>query len=212
MLQDILFFENTPDDTHCFQASLKMILKYFLPEKDYSFEELDQITSKKEGLWTWPLAGVVWIQNSGFTVKNIECFDYNKFIEVGGPYITEKYGSEIGEAQIKNSDIEQERILAKIFLEKVETEIRIPKKEDIINLINDGYVVTINLNAKMLNNQEGYAGHSVVMTGFDSSNFRFHDPGVPGIENRWVSFDIFEKAWAYPNEEAKNILAFKLTS
>ena len=208
--QDIPFFENTPDNTHCFQAAFKMVLKYFLPEEDFSFEELDKITAKKEGLWTWPLAGVVWMQERGFEVKSIDRFNLHKFIEKGGQYIIDEYGSEVGEAQIKNSDIEQERRLAKQFLDLVETEVRIPQKEDILSLMERGYVVTINLNAKVLNNKEGYSGHSVVITGLDAEKIFLHDPGVPGVANRGISYDTFEKAWAYPHKEAKNILAFKL--
>ena len=48
------FYTNTSDDTHCYQAGLKMILKYFIPDKDFSWEELDKFTAKVEDLWTWP--------------------------------------------------------------------------------------------------------------------------------------------------------------
>ena len=94
----------------------------------------------------------------------------------------------------------------------VDTEIRIPQKEDIIQLMEAGYVVIINLNSSALASEEGYAGHSVVMTGFDDTDFVLHNPGIPGKEHQRVAFSLFEKAWAYPNQNAKNILAFKLSN
>lgn len=44
IIQNVPFYSNTPDDTHCFQAVLKMVLKYFQPEKYYSFEQLDKLS------------------------------------------------------------------------------------------------------------------------------------------------------------------------
>ena len=208
--QDIPFYENTSDDTHCFQASFRMVLKYFLPEKDFTFKELDDITAKKESLWTWPFAGSIWMRENNFEVKSIDCFNFQMFIEKGGQYIIDEYGAEVGEAQIKNSNIAQERKFAKKFLSCIETEARIPQKEDIQILMSDGYINIVNLNVRALNGREGYAGHSIVITGFDDLGFWFHDPGLPGIKNRYITSDIFEKAWSYPSDKAKNILAFRL--
>jgi hypothetical protein len=55
------FYSNTADGTHCFQAGLKMILKHFIPEKDLTFEGLDKISMKIDGLWTWPIAALIWM-------------------------------------------------------------------------------------------------------------------------------------------------------
>jgi len=49
-----------------------------------------------------------------------------------------------------------------------------------------------------------------MMKGFDDNNFIINDPGLSAQENRLIRFELFEKAWAYPNEKAKNIMAFKL--
>ena len=67
-----------------------------------------------------------------------------------------------------------------------------------------------NVNSHKLNNEKGYAGHYVVMKGYSETGFVLHDPGLPAQENRFVNFEDFEKAWAYPNKKARNIIAFKL--
>lgn len=203
------FYPNTSDDTHCFQAVLKMILKYFYPEEDYSWQELDRKTAKVESLWTWPMAGILWLKEKGLYIRLIDPFDYKKFVEIGGQYLIDEYGDEVGNEQIQHSDIEQERELTKQYIEKVGIEKRIPELIEIKDYLEAGYLVGCNVNSKKLNRQEGYVGHFVIVKGFDDNRLIIHDPGLPPLENRKVGFATFEKAWAYPNEKAKNIMAFK---
>ena len=203
------FYPNTPDGTHCFQASIKSVLKFFWPEKDFSWEELEKITAKKEGLWTWLMAGLIWLQNQGFEVKNVEIFDYGKFIESPEEYLKEFWGEEIAKIQIEHCEINQEVEYAKKFLEEVFTEKRVPSVDDIKNLLKDGYLIICNVNSRTLNDKPGYAGHFVVVKGFNENNFIIHDPGLPPQENRVVPFEKFETAWAYPDEKSKNIIAFR---
>ena len=55
------FYSNTKDNTHCFQAVIKMIAETYWPDESYSWDELDVLTQKKVGMWTWPMAGYVWL-------------------------------------------------------------------------------------------------------------------------------------------------------
>ena len=59
------------------------------------------------------------------------------------------------------------------------------------------------VNSRALNNKEGYLGHSIVIIGYTNQEFVLHDPGLPPLENRRVAYELFEKAWAYPDEKAK---------
>jgi hypothetical protein len=209
---NVPFYSNTPDDTHCFQAGLKMMLKYFMPEKDFSWEELDKVTAKVEGLWTWPIAGILWLKKMGFDVVDIEIFDYQKFADEGEKCLFEFYGQEVGKEQVAHSDIAQERKLAKELSEAHMVQLRLPTIEDITDLLRDGYLIGCMLNSKALNGKVGYVGHSVVIKGVYENQLILHDPGLPPLENRKVDFTVFEKAWAYPDEKAKNILAAKIKS
>ncbi len=204
------FYSNTADNTHCFQAVFKMVLKYFLPEKEFSWEELEKITAKVDGLWTWPTAGILWMKENGFETKDIESFDFERFISDGGKYLIEEFGEEVGNAQIFHSDIKQERELAKKLIKYGSTEKRIPTIDDIKNLFREGYLIMCNVNSKALNSKEGYSGHAILIIGFDKDKLIVHDPGLLPIKDREVPFEIFEKAWAYPQEKSKNIIAFRL--
>lgn len=211
IIKNVPFYPNSSDNTHCFQAGLKMILKFFMPDKDFSFEELDKISMKKEGLWTWPMAALIWMQENGFDVVDIEIFDYRRFIDEGEMYLSEEFGEEVCAAQVKNSDIDQEREISMKFLEEIVIKKEIPKTEDIMELMRNGYIVAVNVNSKALSGKSGYDGHFIVIVGFDNDNFVIHDPGLPGVRNKKVPFEVFERAWAYPDERAKNITAFRMS-
>jgi len=204
------FYENTPDDTHCFQATLKMVLKYFYPEEEYSRKKLEKITAKVEGLGTWPYAGLIWLSRKGMEVINIEDFDTQRFIDEGGKYLIAEFGEETGRAQIEHSDIKQEQKIARQFIKIINVQKRVPELEEIKKFLKEGYIIICNINSRALNLEKGYVGHFIVIKGFEENSFKIHDPGLPGIENRKIEFSIFEKAWAYPNEKAKNIMAFRL--
>jgi len=126
MQKEVPFYSNTPDNTHCFQAALKMIIGYFWPDENYSWQELDKHTAKVEGLWTWQMAGLIWLKEKGLEVKNIESFDYSKFIELGGQYLIEEYGEGVGKSQIEHSNISQELEIAKKFIQLIETKKKFP--------------------------------------------------------------------------------------
>ena len=71
MKKEIPYFKQ-PDNTHCFQACLKMVLKYFFPEKEFTFEELDKITDKPKDKWTWSCTALVELKNIGLKIKQME--------------------------------------------------------------------------------------------------------------------------------------------
>lgn len=204
------FYPNTPDDTHCWQASLKMVLKYFEPKKDFSWEELDKITAKKENLDTWPSEGMLWLANHGYTVKVIESFNYLRFSQEGKNYIYSEFGEEVGKAQQEHADIDQGVQLAKQFISKSLWTDRVPDVEEIKNLLKEKYLVICNVNTAKMNNKNGYAGHFVVVKGFDDNHLALHDPGLPPSRERIVEDDTFNDAWGFPNEKARNIKAIKL--
>lgn len=206
---EVPFYSNTPDNLHCFQAVFKMVLKYFKPDKEFTWEELDKITAKVEGLWTWPTAGLLWLHSNGFEVKTIDPFDNNEFIKHKGQYLIDLMGEEVGRAQIENSDIDQEVRHTKIFVRTIQPEERIPNIDDIKELLQKGYLVICNINPYVLNDKTGYSGHFVLIKGLEGETFFLHDPGLPAYENRQVAIEKFEQAWAYPDKNAKNIMALK---
>lgn len=87
---NIPFFANTSDNSHCFQASLMSVLSYFgEPNRKFSFSGLDEITGRVEGMGTWPQQTMIWMKKIGYEVRDIEYFDYSRFVELGVDYLIE---------------------------------------------------------------------------------------------------------------------------
>ena len=204
------FFDNAPDDTHCVQSCYKMLLKYFEPSREYTWEELEKITGKDPGMYTWPMTGLIWLTKNGYEVKYIEDFDYEKFKHFGKKYLVEKYGKESANSSEKHSNISNEMVKTDDFLKFVKVENRIPEIFEIIKYIEKGYLVIAMVNYKSLHNKEGFNGHAVLIIGFDEENLILHDPGLPGIANLEVSYEQFIKGWSYPDNTVNNITAIKI--
>jgi hypothetical protein len=188
------------------------VIKYFDPQKSCTIEEMDSISAKVPGKWTWPTAAMLWMIENGYEIRLIEDFDYALFAEKGKDYIIDKCGKEVGEAQIKNSIIDREQELARKFAKFNLVERRLPVFEDIEILLNGGYLIICNINAAALNRQKGYSGHFVVVYKFSRKTITIHDPGLPPRPSLEVPLELFEKAWAYPSESEKNLLAIRKRS
>lgn len=207
---DITLYPNAPDSTHCVQACYKMILKHFLPEQDYTWEQLDEMTAKQDGKWTWPMAGLCWFSENGFDVEYIEKFDYQAFYDRQEEYLVEHFGEEVAKAQIENSDIPLERKWTKKFIETINSENRIPTYEDMKNLLDQGYLLAVMVDYRALHNLEGYAGHCVVINGYTDTHLYMNDPDSPTGKEMLITYEQFEKGWTVSGENAKNIAAIRL--
>lgn len=189
-----------------------MILKYFFPERNFSWEELDKITGKRESeLWTWPTLSFIKMQELGFEVKNIGIFDYDEFVKRGINYLKDTYDDNVAEKQRQNSDINYEIENAKKLKNLIKKEKRIAGIKDISKLITKGYLVECSINSMALAGREGYRSHSVLVVDTEEDHITLHDPGPPPMPFRRVTIDDFNGAWAYPCENSKNVTAFRLS-
>lgn len=193
-IKDVPFFGNTRDNIHCYQASMRMVLKYFLPKKNFTWKELERLSAKKEGKWTWPTQMLINLQKMGFDVVVIDAFDFDQFIKKGEKFFFDVWSKEMAEAQIKNSDVEHERKLFKEFKKHITVKKRKATLGDIRNLLKKGYLVEAGVNSAALNERKGYAGHSVLIYKIDAKNVYLHDPGLPPLPNRKISRNVFKKA------------------
>lgn len=209
MKKHIPFYAN-PDDTQCYQAALRTILKYYMPDKEFSWQELQKLTDKQEGYWTWPQRGVINLHKMGFEIIEIDTFDTKRFIEEGKGYLVEKFGKDVAKESVDHTkDLKHEQETCKEYLGLKIKHKRLPDLSDIKKYLDNGYLVGVNINSRILNSREGYSGHFVVVYEYDDENLYLQDPGPPPTANRKVPYDLFTKAWEYPNEQMKNLTAFR---
>lgn len=185
-----------------------MVLKFFLPEKMFTYKQLDEMTGFKKDLWTWSNKGMVALAKMGFTVEGIQDFDIEEFARRGEPMLMDYFGDEAGSEQIFRSDIPSEQKIAKEYIQYIHHQNRIPTLNDIVSYLKNGFLIICNVNAQKLYGIDGYVAHDVVVFNV-LDTVLIHDPGLPRYKNRKVTKSIFEKAWAYPDEKAKNIIAIK---
>ncbi len=189
------FFQNTADDTHCAQATVRMIRKYFEPQLDFTWDELDRGTGKTGLHATWRMAGLIWLQSEGYDVQVIETLDYAAFAHAGVAYLSKVYTPEAVEFEMIWTDLPLERERAKTFTDLVSIQKRSPTQADIEQFLLQGYLVQVTLNRNRLNGWPGYHGHAVLVKGYDASSFIGHDPGLPAIPNRVIDRETFEASW-----------------
>lgn len=187
-----------------------MILKHFTNRDVPEWNEWCKITGFEPGKGTWPTASLLWFNQNGFDVKHIELFDFNELTQNGVKYLREHFNPDQVEWIIDHTNIEVEQERAKLIAAESICEHRAPKIDDIKAFIDNGYLIRAHVNARTLNNREGYVGHSIVVFSYDNNGFVIHDPGLPAKPNRHVPYDTFEKAFFTDGPESGELDAIKL--
>ena len=201
IIDNVPFISNTPDDTRCLQAAYMSIAKYFDPSFDYPMDDWATITGYEEGLGTWANAGLVWFSEHGYDVKHYETFDFKEFITSPREYMIQIHGQKAGNWGYEHTNVPKEIERMKDLLYANIVENREPSIEDIKIGLNEGYLPRVTINAYALDNEAGYEGHAVVITGYDDDFIILHDPGLPAFANRKIAIDVFLKAWSDQQKE-----------
>jgi hypothetical protein len=207
---DVPFYPNDETNKHCFQATIHMVLGYFMPEHDFTMNELVRLSGSVDGMATWPSRMLLELDGMGFDIVMVEGFDGRDFIKRGAEYLRDTFGGDTAEWQIANSDIEKERSdYQQLYDRGIDLEKRIPDLEDIRRYMSDGYLVKCTVNSRRLGGMNGYVGHSVLVLSVSDDGVELHNPGLPACPNQKVSSETFNAAWAYPNDSAKSLIAVR---
>ena len=87
---NIPLYENDADGNRCLQACVGMVAEYFTGEK-YSLDELDKLTGRKDGKWTYTAQGVVALHDLGFKAVYYSAHDASLYVQ-GEKYIRKTFG------------------------------------------------------------------------------------------------------------------------
>jgi len=193
---DVPFVENLDDK--CVPAVIGMVLQYFMPEKNFTTEDFIKFTGYRQGKGTWSAESMLNLLLQGFETEWIEDFDNQAFIKNPEGYLATILDDEAFRWQVANSNLklEAERI-QKYISTGHKIKHRKGTKEDIKKLLDDGWLVRLEVNARTLADKDGYEGHSVLVIGYDDKNIDIHNPdGVDGNKpNQTVAWGKLEHAW-----------------
>lgn len=208
-MKNVPFFSNTDDDTHCVQAVFRMALKYFLPKSDFSWQELDRMSKKQPAKGTWWFPMIAEFKKLGINSTYIEAFDYQKYFVEGDSYLEAFYGKETATWFATKSNIKDVRNLIPEFLSGTDLINRPATLTDIIDLLDDGWLVGAEINTKILLGQPGFNGHMVLIYDHKDNDFIVHDPGLPARPHRPIDKQKFSQSWMYSGPEKAALVAFK---
>ena len=174
-----------PDSMRCGQAVILMILNHFIPEKNWTYEEADQICYYKDGIHTWDTAPIKGMIERGFEVVHFCRFDPDKYLANPTGYLSEYYDQKTVDYMLKYGGID-ESIQIENELKNVEHYVHF--KEDwqwnnVAKLLAEGYLILTWVNARKLYSSnkpnENVSGHFVLLFDYDEK-FQYvmlHDGG-----------------------------------
>ena len=195
-MREIKFYPNHPDGMHCGQAVFRSLFHYFFDE-DLSWEQIDKIAKNIPGKGAWTMAAEIELSKRGVEVVNIEPFDYERFYQEGIDYLHSHFNNETVEYYLERSNLLSVKDDIPTFLRLVHHETRRASIEDIDTMLEKGYLIGAEINARTLNNKPGFALHYVLIRAGYAGSYNINDPGggsAPPIENRTVSKADFMRA------------------
>lgn len=210
-------YHANPSDSHCSQACLRMGYEYFNPDKEWSWEELDDLTGHVEGLLTWNMKGYIETAKMGYDVVVYDPLDYVEFVKRPKEYISEKFNPAYAEENFRLSDITRAVADAKDLLATKGLNIypRSYELDEYRNLLDSGYLVTTWVDGAILYGWTNRCWpHSILVFGYDENGIVAHDPGGEDVANqkpnRHIAWDVFETANKINDKsERGEILAFR---
>jgi len=172
-----------PGSTRCGPSIILMILKHFLPEKEWTFDDADRICGYIEGKWTWSTACIPAMIELGFEAINFSTFDNNAFIENPEQYLVQQFGPEKAKINIDKCDIPMiVDILKTAKGSPYETTVsRNWQWDDVDRLLSAGYLLFtwVNSRALLCRQDESFSGHFVLVYGYNPEKkyVLYHDAG-----------------------------------
>ncbi len=194
---DIPVFPNCDLETHCVQATLQMVLKWFFPERRYTLAELDIATSHEPDGLTWDYAVLLFLAEQGLDVLYIDPFDIRSFACDGAAYLRSIWDHDRYAFEDLNANLTLVQQQAGSVLEALNTITlvqSVASMHELEALHASGWLIMAQNNSYVLDGEEGFDGHYVLLTGFTHDEIIFNDCGNPPQKNRRVSRECFERS------------------
>jgi len=176
----------SPDNIRCGQSVILMILKHFMPEKEWMFEDADKICGYVEGKGTWTTVSILGMLDKGFDIVSYSSFDKEKFLLAPEKYLLERCGEAKAKETLETADMNS--VIASEQRALVETDYHKVKRDwqwhDVKEMLDQGYLLYTWVNSRKFycRNDDRVSGHVVLIFDYNEKmgTVAFHDPGGYG--------------------------------
>jgi hypothetical protein len=194
--EEIVFFPNTEDNLHCYQACLRMVLSAYGVELDW--EQLEQLSGYNPKRYTWPAEGVIALQEFIPGVRFYSGMDYKEFAHRGEEYYKELTAANPAWFALQQAHasphFHDEQLAAKKLVDMNLFRGRTPNPGFIVSHIAQNYVVAL-IDTRAVFHTRRSEGHYVLLTNKIGDTLLANDPGLPARENYHISLHDFERGF-----------------
>lgn len=211
----MIFVENDPDNLHCAQASLMMLVSC-LTGRSMSMQEAEVATGFKPGRETWPYAMLAWLASQGFEVEHVDDLDALRLAQdpreelrrSGLDERTIEYFESISDFEFEADRIQAARRGGVKFVTALPSVAELPAR------IDAGWLALLSLNARTLDSGavEEFDGHMVFCAKADAACATIQDPGPPARRDLAVPLPRLERALRSPVDSAGTITYIRVGS
>lgn len=190
------FYSNLPDNNHCLQASLMIVLNTLAGKT--TWDQINKLTGYQDGLYSWSVVGAQILADIIPGTKLIShLLDYDKFAKKGDEYLKSIWSPEWYQLQKRNASpnfSREQEATKKITGKKLYEYKKFITMENIKKYLKNNLIITL-IDPHVITGVPGSSGHFVVVFDHKNDNFLLHDPGLPKHENWQVNQEIFMKAF-----------------
>jgi len=181
----------------CALACYTMTSKYFFPET--TFEQVAKISDWEPGYVIWPFKFWLWIMDKGIKVVDYDLIDLQKWADEGMAGLKKSVSEKEFNYYLKNTkNLESYSADIKKVLNHPNFiyNQRKPEFQDLEQAFQKGAVCEVVLNSNILDGENGFEMHRVVVLDITDNDIIFHDPrkSIPRPERK-ENKKLFEKAW-----------------
>ncbi|HWZ82459.1 MAG TPA: hypothetical protein VNW47_07540 [Terriglobales bacterium] len=192
------FFGNKPDDNHCVQAAVLIVLNTLGFNKGWRFVE--ECTGYEDRRWTWYPTAAVAMNHLVPGTKVISTMDYRQFAARGEEFFREHNINQPGWFDIQKEHASEgfrnEQTAAKTLIAAGHFELRRLTLPNVERLLIDYFLIAL-VDSGLLAREGSTSAHSVVVYASEGDVFVLHDPGLPRRPALRVEKSVFMAAFKH---------------
>jgi hypothetical protein len=192
---DPVFFGNYPDDNHCLQASLMMVLNTL--DHPVQWDDVNAATEYQDGFYTWSIQGAAALAKYIPGVKLCSGFDYKRFATEGVAYLQRRWPRNWFEVQKEHASpgFVREQKAAAAFVASSSQQQAL-SSDALFDALKEYLIVPL-AQTDILYPGGPIGGHFILLYASDGDAAWIHDPGLPPYQAKKIPKKLIYLAGAY---------------